>query len=385
MPRSCCARAALVFSVALLFIAADTAIARGRPGGGGANRSGARAGGGFSGPSARNFTPSGPPRSGSLGASGGIRTNSARPNVGGGRAGVANNSRPGGFSPNTSGPRSSGFGAGPGRNNATAQQLQGFLGGSGAAGALQQSQAWQAGNGWQHGQVQNLGQALQQSQAATQSDSLQSRAGQIDKAQLQQTAQSAAANWQNGPQPFSPAWYAQHPNAWQATHPYADNVAIATAATVSAWITYGAPYPATGVAYVESGDTYNTYVVEETAPQAAPQQPVPAPPSEAESEEWLHLGVYGLAPQGDEQAALMVQLAVNRQGQLAGSSFDPTNGEVQNVVGLVDPAQQQATWRLEEDPSVSFTAPLASLTEETGAISVATANGAQAWTLTRQE
>ena len=34
----------------------------------------------------------------------------------------------------------------------------------------------------------------------------------------------------SGPAPFSPAWYAQHPNAWQITHPHAGEAVVAVTA-----------------------------------------------------------------------------------------------------------------------------------------------------------
>ena len=67
--------------------------------------------------------------------------------------------------------------------------------------------------------------------------------------------QQNAAAW-TGPhgKPFSPQWYAAHPNVWKLTHPYAGAATVAVgAAAVARW--FAAPYPYAGYSTTTSTST----------------------------------------------------------------------------------------------------------------------------------
>lgn len=198
-----------------------------------------------------------------------------------------------------------------------------------------------------------------------------------------QYAQAAANQWQSGPPPFSPAWYAQHPNAWQATHPHADVAVAATAAGVTAWLA-GAAYATPAGSSTSTTVVYNNY--EESPVVVEEQQPVaPTPTTTAAiADEWLALGVYELKPQPGAAASQVLQLSVNRAAQLRGAYYDLLSGATQNVSGSIDPSSGAARWSLDASPDVAFATTLNELTAGAGAVTVTLPNGQQTLRIERQ-
>jgi hypothetical protein len=200
--------------------------------------------------------------------------------------------------------------------------------------------------------------------------------------ETKQNFQSQIGEFQSGSEPFSPAWYADHPQAWQYTHPHADAAAVATAAGVTAWL--GAAYytPA------ESGGTSTTVIyqevpAEETVPQELPAAAVanvaPVP------EEWMTLGTYSLIANPGSPPTLMLQLAVDHRGQVKGVYYDLLTNTTHNVSGTVDRTSQSAQWSLDGNQQLIFTAPLNELLKSAGTVEVKLATGPQQWQLVRLE
>lgn len=221
---------------------------------------------------------------------------------------------------------------------------------------------------------------------------LQQQAGQASgkfsqqQGQFQQNAQTKANDFKSGSQPFSPAWYAEHPNAWQATHPHADAAVVASAAAVTAWA---------GGAYYNNGGGGSSTVVYESAPaeaaseEAAPESspngaaPTPATAADINTENWFPVGTYSLATNKDAQALLMVQLVVDHQGTLRGVYYDSVTNTTHNLVGTLDTNTKIAQWQLESNSQVTFQAPLNELTQAAGNVKVNLPNGPQQWLLSR--
>src|SRR4029078_1210614 len=51
-----------------------------------------------------------------------------------------------------------------------------------------------------------------------------------------------------------------------------------------------------------------------------------------------------VTPDGDNQPAVMMQLAITKNGILGGTATDPEAGDSFNVQGTVDPKTQRAVW-----------------------------------------
>lgn len=197
-----------------------------------------------------------------------------------------------------------------------------------------------------------------------------------------QHAAATQAAIAGGPKPFSPAWYAAHPNAWKQTHPHADAAVVVSAAAVTHWLTDGVtPAPTHGVS--STTIIYQPSESESGEPSVNSEDATEREPAEAQAE-WLDLGVYELKSHAETEATQMVQLAASRQGELKGVYFDHLLGASQNVSGRIDQVTQTAEWSLDVNPAVSFSASLADLTQSQGGVTVTfPAVGAQDWVIER--
>ena len=134
------------------------------------------------------------------------------------------------------------------------------------------------------------------------------------------------------------------------------------------------PYNYGSTIYYE-GDT--VYVNQEPAGtaeeyygQASTLASAGAPEESAQTEDWLTLGVFAIAPPDETNTTLTVQLAVNKQGVIRGNQFDLTTGTNQIVKGSVDKKTQKVAWTAGADTGVIYETGLANLTEEQSTVLV---------------
>lgn len=166
-------------------------------------------------------------------------------------------------------------------------------------------------------------------------------------------------------EPFTADWYADHPHAWQHTHPHADAWAAASWGAVTGWVAGVATTP---VVY-GYGETY--VYVEGTAPaedaaQAEAQeahqlsqstQPV------ADDASWLPVGVFALVQGKETKAQMLMQLSLSKSGQIAGSYYNLLSDSSQPLEGAVDLKTQKAAWTIAGNDHVVFQTDLNSLTQ----------------------
>jgi len=198
---------------------------------------------------------------------------------------------------------------------------------------------------------------------------------------------STAPSWAGGPQPFTPAWYLEHPNAWKVTHPYAPAAAVGFAG-VAAWV--GLQGQAAAVDY---GDTsvVNYYPAEEGYEEHQQQVEDAAELAEtgqaAEAEgPWMPLGVFALLSPGQTEPHTIVQLAVNRQRVVQGNHFDVLTEASHPIHGSIDPTTQQTAWTAGGNERVVYQTDLASLTEDAVPLLIHFGDQqTQRWTMIRTE
>lgn len=198
-----------------------------------------------------------------------------------------------------------------------------------------------------------------------------------------------------GNEPFTAAWYADHPNAWRYSHPHADAFAVATWDSVYRWLglaatpVYYTPAPTTATVIVEgqvpqSSENEEQVTSEESVNNqpmaerlvATGQQPV------AEDSEWLPLGVFSLRPSAMPEANQLVQLAVNREGIVRGSYVDLVTDQAFNAVGSVDRDSQRVAWTVESKKAATFETSVASLTQPQAALTLRFPDGhVQNWSM----
>lgn len=189
--------------------------------------------------------------------------------------------------------------------------------------------------------------------------------------EVRSAASEAVSQWTSGPEPFSPAWYAEHPQAWQYTHPHADAVVAATAVGVARWL--AVPYAAAAAggtsasAVAVEGEPAESSV-EEVATEEAVDEAVAE--TAAEALQWMTIGVYRLGPAGQTEASRTLQLAVDREGNVRGSHYDLISDEVDSVQGKVNKADLRVIWSIGEKGKTAFEAPLDELTGPEGEVTV---------------
>jgi hypothetical protein len=232
----------------------------------------------------------------------------------------------------------------------------------------------------------------------TDSPSHASHDREISNANVQNHAAQPQANYANTSHPFSPAWYAGHPNAWPYTHPHADAWAVATLASTAAWL---------GLPALNGGDTAvvdNTVTTADTGndqdddnedgvdedstsdPAAARQLAALGATDNTTSESFLPLGVFALAPENQKESAALVQLAVNKEGILRGTYYDVLTNEAHAIQGAVDKKSQRVAFTIGAQGKTVFETQLVDLTESSGELSLHFANGeATDWTLSRYD
>lgn len=277
----------------------------------------------------------------------------------GGRGGGRPGGGPPGGQAGAAGRPTPGPGAHPGNGPAAAGQFQHAAGPSGRAPGFASAEQLQG--------------AFQQARSA---------APQQVRDQLAQNAQNLADQAQNRSQPFSPAWYAQHPQAWQATHPHAGAAVVVSTAAVSAWL--GGAYAADSGS--SGGNSYTTVYESEPTSEQLPAG-VAANVSEAAGtdDEWAILGTFSLAPAADKPATLMVQLAIDHQGTVRGVHYHAASNTMNNVIGSIDTINEQVQWRLESNQQLWFQTPLSDLLAGSAQVQVTMPTGIKQWYLKRVE
>ena len=119
------------------------------------------------------------------------------------------------------------------------------------------------------------------------------------------------------------------------------------------------------------------------------QQIATTAPEPAENAEWMSLGVFALTEDSSEAApdpTLFLQLAVDKQGIIAGTFFDSAIETSKPIEGMVDKQSQRSAWTLVDKKWPVMEAGIANLTQETVPVLVHFENGqTQRWLLVRLE
>ncbi len=127
---------------------------------------------------------------------------------------------------------------------------------------------------------------------------------------------------------------------------------------------------------------------EEYAAQA--QQIATAAPEPDEQAEWMSLGVFALTQDATDEAApdptLFLQLAVNKQGIIAGTFYDSATDTAKPIEGMVDKKSQRSAWTIVDASWPIMEAGIANLTQDTVPVLVHFEDGrTQQWLLVRLE
>ena len=210
-----------------------------------------------------------------------------------------------------------------------------------------------------------------------------------DPATAKSRAESAQSSFQTAmegrTQPFTPAWYSEHPDAWQYTHPHADLWAVAGVAGLTNWLGYPATATTTTAATsttVAAASATTTAAGTEAAATATStddnaSNAAALPPDL----EWMPLGVYATGPKDAAQAHVYQQLAVSKQGELKGNYYDSITDATQPVSGSIDRETRKATWKVGGKGGATFETTLDALTKTPSSVTMKSGGAAHEWEL----
>ena len=153
-------------------------------------------------------------------------------------------------------------------------------------------------------------------------------------------------------QPFTAAWYAQHPDAWQHPKPYAE------------WRSAPVPPAAVVSAFFGTDGGANPNLTSMTAV------------------EWLPLGVFASPPRAGGQPTAFQQLAVSKSGQLKGVMTDVATGVVQPISGMADVLSGKVSWTVGQAGGIGYEGTMEELLKQAPGVTVVAPAGRQPATLT---
>ena len=189
--------------------------------------------------------------------------------------------------------------------------------------------------------------------------------------------------WKNNPQAY--VNFHQNPVFWT----------WATLGTMNAFFGGGAAYSSgsSSEAYYQDGtvqDGEQQIPAEEYAAQA--EEIVESAPEVKNPDdlEWLPLGVFVLAPDSDTKSTdaptMLLQLAVSKEGIIAGNYNNKTTNEVKTIEGMVDVKSGRAAWTLAGKSTPIMETKVAGLTENETSVLVHFADGTtQQWLMAHLE
>ncbi|QDV52059.1 hypothetical protein [Gimesia fumaroli] len=196
-----------------------------------------------------------------------------------------------------------------------------------------------------------------------------------------------------GNKPYYPPgyWHGHRPgyryNPYQHYHRYGYRPwAWATFGGVAAWIGYSAATPVIYNYSVNDGYVYNDGVqvasvseYETQADQIAESVP---PPDDAS--EWMSVGVFAILPEGVEEVDVTVQLAVGKNGAVAGTYYKKDGDITLPLKGAIDEKNQRVAWKVGEEDAITMETGLDSLTKDQSKVIIYFSEGvSETWNMQR--
>jgi hypothetical protein len=178
--------------------------------------------------------------------------------------------------------------------------------------------------------------------------------------------------------------------AWRITRPYR----WATWGALAGWCGYGATgataYSYGDNVYYEGDQVYYGDQPVATADEYTEQAEsiaASAPQTTPENSEWLPLGVFAITQDGQASGAdptLFMQLAISKEGIIAGTFQNMATGQVQKLEGKADKTSQRVAWGIAGQKRPIVETGLSNLTQDTAPALIHFADGqTQQWLLVR--
>lgn len=105
-----------------------------------------------------------------------------------------------------------------------------------------------------------------------------------------------------------------------------------------------------------------------------------------DDEDWMSLGVFSLLTKEGEEPVMFLQLAVSKEGIIAGTYHNAATDSAEEVQGMVDKDTQRAAWTIGDNKGTTMETGLYNLTEdETSVLVHFGSEKTQQWLMVRLE
>ena len=126
-------------------------------------------------------------------------------------------------------------------------------------------------------------------------------------------------------------------------------------------------------------------------PTSMPSRPTRSPPvrrqTKPESSEWLPLGVFALTQDGQAsgvEPTLFMQLAISKEGVIAGTFKNMATDQVQTLEGMADKKSQRVAWCVAGQKRPIMETGISNLTQDSSPALIHFADGqTQQWLMVR--
>ena len=156
-------------------------------------------------------------------------------------------------------------------------------------------------------------------------------------------------NWWGNHPTHLPAWrwhnrWGRYPGRWYWRH--------ATWAAFGGWFAWNWSQPAVydygenivyqdNVVYVDNQQVASAEEYYQQAQSLATSVPEDANPDDVQ---WMPLGVFAIAEEGGVDQGMLIQLAVSKEGIIAGTFYNDATDDGRPLEGMVDSESQRAAW-----------------------------------------
>jgi len=158
----------------------------------------------------------------------------------------------------------------------------------------------------------------------------------------------------------------------------------ATAGAITGWVAnrWASPiyyrYGSGGNVYYQDNSVYidgQEYCSAEQYYQQASEIAASVPETadeQAAEMEWMPLGVFALTAEGVNASSMYLQLAVSKEGVIAGTFYNESTGATHPVEGMIDEKTQRAVWKAADDtnPDLVMETGVYNLTQDTADVLV---------------
>ncbi|WP_417387828.1 hypothetical protein [Gimesia sp.] len=155
---------------------------------------------------------------------------------------------------------------------------------------------------------------------------------------------------------------------------------------LTAWVGYNNLYPVGYNYSLNNGYIYNNGV--QVAPvtdyQSQADQIIDSVSPPDDAADWMPVGIFAIVPQGTTEVNVTVQLAVGKNGAVAGTYFNKDGNITLPLQGAIDESKQRVAWKIGEEDPITMETGLDSLTKDKSTVIIYFTGGtSEVWDMLR--